>query len=126
MAITLGKDCSISLDNGTIFSARSVTLNESARTIDINAFGSRYAAVYHTGYDCTVSVELNDADDLGTAFNHMHAGTTFQVSGGAGGFSFTAVMTGISESDPIDGVATFTLEGKMTDPSLTRSSSAGG
>jgi hypothetical protein len=29
-------------------------------------------------------------------------------------------MTGISETDPIDGVATFTLEGKMTDPALVR------
>jgi hypothetical protein len=30
------------------------------------------------------------------------------------------VMTGISETDPIDGVATFTLEGRMTDPRLAR------
>jgi hypothetical protein len=29
-------------------------------------------------------------------------------------------MTGISETDPVDGVATFTLEGKMTDPRLVR------
>lgn len=120
MAITLGKDCSIVLDGGTVYSARNVTLTESARTIDVNAFGSRYSAVYSTGYECTVSVELNDADDLGTAFSKMHSGSTFQVSGGAAGFSFTAVMTGISETDPIDGVATFTLEGKMTDPRLVR------
>jgi hypothetical protein len=121
MAITLGKDCSISLDGGYITSARNVTLTESARTIDVNAYGSRYAAVYNTGYECTVSVELNDSDDLGTAFSHMSAGTTFTVSGGASGFSFLAVLTGISEADPIDGVATFTLEGKMTDPRLARS-----
>jgi hypothetical protein len=120
MAITLGKDCTISLDGGYITSARNVTLTESARTIDVNPYGSRYAAVYSTGYDCTVSVELNDEADLGTAFQKMHAGGTFQVSGGAAGFSFLAVMTGISESDPIDGVATFMLEGKMTDPRLVR------
>jgi hypothetical protein len=30
------------------------------------------------------------------------------------------VLTGISETDPIDGVASFVLEGKMTDPRLTR------
>jgi hypothetical protein len=97
-----------------------VTLTESARTIDVNAYGSRYAAVYSTGYECSVSVELNDAADLGTAFQKMHTGGTFQVSGGAAGFSFMAVMTGISESDPIEGVATFTLEGRMTDPRLAR------
>jgi hypothetical protein len=120
VAITLGKDCSIMLDGGYIFSARNVTLTESARTIDVNPYGSRYAATYNTGYDCTVSVELNNASDLGTAFEKMHTGGTFSVWGGAAGFSFLAVMTGISESDPVDGVATFTLEGKMTDPRLVR------
>jgi hypothetical protein len=30
------------------------------------------------------------------------------------------VMTGISETDPIDGVASFVLEGRMTDPALVR------
>lgn len=120
MAITLGKDCSIVLDGGYIFSARNVTLTESARTIDVNPFGSRYAGVYSTGYECSVSVELNDAADLGTAFQRMHTGGTFTVNGGASGFSFLAVMTGISETDPIDGVATFTLEGRMTDPRLAR------
>ena len=120
MAITLGKDCTIVLDGGTIASARNVTLSESARTIDVNPYGSRYAATYSTGYECTVSVELNDSADLGTAFQKMHTGGTFEVSGGAGGFAFLAVLTGISESDPVDGVATFTLEGKMTDPRLVR------
>ena len=120
MAITLGKDCSIVLDGGQIFSARNVTLTESARTIDVNAYGSRYAAVYSTGYECSVSVELNDAADLGTAFQKMHTGGTFTVNGGAAGFSFLAVMTGISETDPIDGVASFVLEGRMTDPALAR------
>ena len=118
MAITLGKDCSIVLDGGTVLSARNVTLSESARTIDINEFGSRYSAVYSTGYDCSVSVELNDPADLGTAFARLHSGTSFSVFGGAGGFAFQAVVTGITESDPIDGVVTCTIEAKMTHPSL--------
>jgi hypothetical protein len=50
----------------------------------------------------------------------MHTGGTFTVYGGAAGFAFLAVLTGITESDPVDGVATFTLEGKMTDPRLVR------
>jgi hypothetical protein len=120
MAITLGKDCRISLDGGIITSARNVTLTESARTIDVNPYGSRYAATYSTGYECTVSVELNDSADLGTAFRKMHTGGTFEVSGGAAGFSFLAVLTGISETDPIDGVTSFVLEGRMTDPRLER------
>jgi len=120
VAITLGKDCRITLDGGIIASARNVTLTESARTIDINPYGSRESSSYSTGYDCTVSVELNDAADLGSAFTRMHTGTPFMVSGGVGGFSFLAVLTGISESDPIDGVVTCTLEARMTDRRLTR------
>jgi len=120
MAIALGKDCTVSFAGSTIYSARNVTLTESARTIDINPYGSRYAAVYSTGYECSVSVEFNDGDDLGSAFSLMHTGGTFQVAGGQGGFSFIAVMTSITETDPIDGVATFVVEGRMTDPRLTR------
>jgi hypothetical protein len=97
-----------------------VQLTESARTIDVNPYGSRYAATYNTGYDCAVSVELNDVDGLGTAFEKMHTGGTFTVYGGAAGFAFLAVMTGISETDPIDGVSSFVLEGRMTDPRLVR------
>lgn len=121
MAITLGKDCFIALDGGVMASARNVQISEAARTIEINEFGSRYAAVYSTGYECTVSVELNDPAELGSAFARMHTGTSFSVYGGAGGFAFQAILTGISESDPIDGVVTCTLEGKMTHPTLRAS-----
>lgn len=120
MAVALGKDCTITFGGGEIYSARSVTLSESARTIDVNPYASRYASVYSTGYECAVSVEFNDSDDLGGAFALMHTGGTFEVAGGQAGFSFTAVMTSISESDPIDGVATYTVEGKMADPRLKR------
>lgn len=121
MAITLGKDCMIQFAGIFPFGVRSVTLSETARTIDVNAYGSRYVSVHNTGFDCSVSIELNDNAALGLAFQHMHAGTTFKVQGGASGFSFLAVMTGISESDPIDGVATFTIEAKMAFPDLERS-----
>lgn len=115
MAITLGKDCTIILDGRRVGSARNVVLSESARTIDVNAFGSRIAAVYSTGVDCSVQIELNDPVDVGTlAFLYMHTGKDFQVSGGTGGFVFDAVLTGITESDPIDGVVTYQLEAKAT------------
>ena len=120
MAITLGKDCSIILDGGAVFSARNVTLSESARTIDINEYGSRYSTVYSTGYDCSVSVELNDPADLGSAFARLHSGTSFTVYGGAAGFAFQAVVTGISESDPIDGAVSCVIEARMTHPTLRK------
>lgn len=111
MAITLGKDCSISI-GGNIASARSVTISESARTIDIEAFGSRLVEVYSTGYDATVSVELNDSADI--SFSQIQSGTSITVSGGSGGWSFPAVVTGIAETFSVDGVATFNVECKMT------------
>lgn len=119
MAITLGKDCRIVLNGTTIASARNVVLSESARTIDVNAFGSRLAAVYSTGYECSVQIELNNPSDVGPiGFQLLHTGRRFKVVGGASGFSFDAICTGITESDPIDGVVTCTIDAKLTDPSL--------
>ena len=117
MAITLGRNCSISV-GGNIASARSVTISESARTIDIEEFGSRYSSVYSTGYDASVSVELNDGADASGLFTSLQNGTSITVSGGTGGWSFPAVVTGISETFGVDGVATFTIEARMTKEGL--------
>jgi hypothetical protein len=113
VAITLGKDCSISID-GNIASARNVSLSYSVRTIDVEEYGSREAAVYPVGVEATVSVEFNDAADLGSVYGMVTAGTPITVSGGAGAWSFLAVVTSISETDPIDGVATYTVEARLT------------
>ncbi len=112
MAITLGKDCTVSC-GGTVASARSVTFSGTARTIEIEEFGSREAAVYSVGWDASVSIEFNDSSDLGGAFDALKDGTLLTVSGGAGGWSFPAIVTSVSETDPIDGVATFTVEAKL-------------
>lgn len=113
MPITLGKDCSISVGSN-VASARNVTITETARTIDIEPFGSRLRGVYSTGYDASVSVELNDGDDVSSLFTNCQDGTEITVSGGSGAWSFPAVVTSISEAFSVDGVATFTIEAKMT------------
>jgi len=117
VAITLGKDCTVSA-GGNIASARNVTWQQTARTIDIEEYGSRYADVYTTGYDVSVSIELNNSADTATVLASLEAGTSIMVSGGAGAWSFPAVVTSISESDPIDGVATFIVEARRTRPGL--------
>ena len=117
MAITLGKDCKIRLGNqeGTfIGSARNVSLSYSVRTIDVEEYGSREAAVYPVSVEAAVSVEFNDESDLTGAYSLVTAGTEITVAGGAGEWSFLAVVTSISESCPIDGVATFTVEARLT------------
>jgi hypothetical protein len=111
VAITLGKDCAISV-GGSIGSARNVTFSGTARTIDIDEYGVREAAAYSTGYELAISFEFNDSDDL--SFTQLLEGTPVTVSGGAGGWSFPAIVTGITETDPIDGVATFVVEARLT------------
>jgi hypothetical protein len=113
VAITLGKDCTVSA-GGTIASARNVSFTQTARTIDIEEYGSRYASVYSTGHDVSVSIEFNDVSDSAALNTAFLAGTDITVSGGAGAWSFPAVVTGITESDPVDGVATFTVEARVT------------
>lgn len=113
MAITLGKDCSISI-GGAIVSARSVSLAYSVRTIDVEPYGARDAAVYPIGYEATVSVEFLDSSDLGSVYSWITGGTEITVTGGSGNWSFPAVITGVTETCPIDGVATFTVEARLT------------
>lgn len=113
MAITLGKDCSVSV-GGTITSARNVSFTSTAKTIDIDPYGARDFPVYSVGYDTTVVVEFNDSVSASTIWTGLQNGSLMSVSGGAGGWSFDAVITGVSETDPLDGVATFTVEAKLT------------
>ena len=115
MAITLGRNCSISV-GGNIASARNVTISQTAKTIDVEEFGSRVSAVYSVGYDLTASIEMNDPADVTDA--QLINGTQITVSGGSGGWSFPAVVTGISETFGIDGVATFNVECKLTKEGL--------
>lgn len=117
MAITLGKDCTVSV-GGTVASARNVTFSMQAKTIEVEEFGSREAAVYSIGWDASVTVELNDSGDMGSILSDLMAGNEVTVSGGAGGWSFQAIPVAISETDPIDGVATFTVEAKLTKAGL--------
>ena len=112
MAILLGKDCAVSV-GGNVASARSVTFQMAAKTIEVEEFGERAAAVHSVGWDATVSVEFNNGSDLGNIMMMLMNGSTLTVSGGAGGWSFTAVPVSISETDPVDGVATFTVECKL-------------
>jgi len=113
VAITLGKDCTISIGS-TIASARHATLAYSVRTIDVEEYGSREAAVYPVGVEASVSVEFNDSADLGGVYSLVTSGSPVTISGGAGSWSFLGVITSISESDPIDGVATYTVEARLT------------
>lgn len=113
MAILLGKDATLSV-NGAVAGVRNVTWSETARTIDVEEYGSRVKAVYSTGYEVSVSMELNDDGSVFAAIGRLENGTEVTVSGGGGGWSFPAVVTSIQETDSIDGVVTYQVEAKMT------------
>lgn len=114
MAILLGKDATLNV-NGSVAGVRNVTWSETARTIDVEEYGSRVKAVYSTGYEATVSMELNDDGSVSSAITDLQDGTEVTVSGGGGGgWSFPAVVTSIQETDSIDGVVTYQIECKIT------------
>jgi hypothetical protein len=113
VAITLGKDVSVSLGSN-IASARSATLSGTARTIPIERYGSRLDEMYSTGRTATVSITLNNGSDATALFTKLVSGQSITVSGGSGGWSFPAVVTSINETCPLDGVCEFTIEAQLT------------
>ena len=121
MGITLGKDASVSIDGNPVAGVRNVTFTSTARTIDIEAYASRFVEVYSTGRDASVSMECNDSEAIGDLLTALNNGTEVSVSGGEGGFSFDAVITSVSETAPIDGVVTYQIEAKMTRTGLRTS-----
>ena len=111
MAITLGKDATLTVGD-VIASVRNVTWTATARTIEIEEYGSREQAVYSTGWAATVSFEINDDGDMD--LDLLLDGTLVAVTGGEAGWSFDAVVTGISETNPLDGATSWTVECALT------------
>ena len=111
MAITLGKEATLTV-GGSIASVRNVTWTATARTIDVEEFGVREAQVYSTGWEASVSFEINDDADMD--LDVLLDGTLVAVSGGEAGWSFNGVVTGITETNPIDGVTTWQVECRLT------------
>ena len=113
MAITLGKDATVSVD-GSIVGVRNVTFSSTARTIDVDEYGSRFVSVYSTGRDASLSMEVNDDTSISALFTSLNNGTVVTVSGQPGSWSFPAVITNISANAAIDGVATFQVDARLT------------
>lgn len=115
MAITLGKAATLTV-GGAIASVRNVQWQATAKTIEVEPYGSRLQSVYSVGWSASVSFEINDDSDLD--IDLLVNGTEVAVSGGEGGWSFEAVVTGISEINPLDGVTTWQVECQLTQEGL--------
>lgn len=111
MPITLGRTATLTV-GGAIASIRNVQWSAAARTIDVEEFGVRAAAAYSTGWEGAVSFEALDSSDI--AISTLTNGTLVAVSGGNAGWSFDAIVTSISEANPLDGVTSYQVECRLT------------
>lgn len=97
MAITLGKDVSIT----GVANARTVTVNNSASEVDVTKLGDTSRKFRKAVIEQTVEVEC--VDDPG-----VDVGDTFTLAGsGTGNVKY--VVTSVAQSEPIDGIITFTV-----------------
>jgi hypothetical protein len=113
VAIVLGKDATVSV-GGSVVGVRNVSLSSSARTIDVEEYGTRDVTVYQTGKDATLSMEINDDTSISTLFTALNNGSVGTITATPGGWSFSAVITNISQNAAIDGVVTWQVEARMT------------
>ena len=106
MAITLGKDVVIT----GVSNARSCTVSSSASEIDVTTFadGSAGFRKYKKAL-IEQTVELECVDEPG-----VDIGATFTLAGADTG-NVAYIVTNIAESDPIDGIKTFTVSGSRSD-----------
>lgn len=100
MAITLGKDVTITGVNG----ARSCTVDSQSSEIDVTAFGD--SARKYRKQLIEQTCELECVDDPGVSI-----GATFAL-GGPNTSSATFIVTNVSQNEPIDDIVTYTVSGQ--------------
>jgi hypothetical protein len=100
--ITLGKDVTI----GGVSNARSCTVTNSASEVDVTKFGDTSRRFRKALIEQTIEVECVDAPGV-------TIGATFTITGTTTG-NASYVCTNISESQPLDGVVTYTVSGSRT------------
>jgi hypothetical protein len=98
MAVTLGKDVTIS----GLSNARSITVNNTANEVDVTKFGDTFRTFVKAMVEQTIEVEC--VDSPGKA-----VGETFTLTGTTTGDTVEFVVTNVAQSQPIDGIITFTV-----------------
>ena len=108
MAISLGRDCSLSFNGVPVAGVRDVTIDETASTITVRPFGSRQSFRYQTGYEISATVETIDDAAAATAIAALESGSAIAVV--ATGATFAAIVTRVGDAQPLDGVRAFSIE----------------
>lgn len=119
MAITLGKDCTLSVGLApgnpvAVIGVRNVTAEQSVTEYEFTPYGSRQSFVYPTAYATTVTLEtIDDNVTSELLFSQwLEGGDKVNVIGS--GFAFTGVVTSVSDSQPLDGVRSFSVTIRAT------------
>ena len=71
MAITLGKDCSISVGGSSITGARNASISYQLRTITIDGMDTTDSETVNCGLDCTLNFETNEPNDVSALISSM-------------------------------------------------------
>ena len=100
--VTLGKDVTIS----GVTNARSCTVTNSASDVDVTKFGDTSRKFRKALIEQTIELECVDAPGVSV-------GGTFTISGTQTG-NATYICTNVTQSQPLDGIATYTVSGSRT------------
>jgi len=100
--VTLGKDVTIA----GVSNARSCTVTNSASEVDVTKFGDTSRKFRKALIEQTIELECVDAPGV-------TIGNTFTITGTQTG-NASYVCTNITESQPLDGVVTFTVSGSRS------------
>ena len=116
MAISLGRDVSVTWDGVNVPGIRDVQVSVAGTTREITPFGSRATFSYHTGYGVSISIDTIDDAAATTAIAAAIAGTEIAVV--LAGYSFTAVVANVSDSIPLDDKRQWSIQMTKTQTGL--------
>lgn len=102
VTVTLGKDVTIS----GVSNARSCTVTNTASDVDVTKFGDASRKFRKALIEQTIEVEC--VDDPG-----VDIGDTFTIGGTQTGDA-SYICTSVAESQPLDGIVTYTVSGSRT------------
>ena len=113
MAILLGRDATITVDGVTVAGVRDATIDTRATTIEVQPFGSRDRVSLSTGNSFSLSMDVIDDTAIPTLLAACAAGTVVTVAV-SGYSSYPAIIAGVSDAQPLDGVRAWTVTVERT------------
>jgi hypothetical protein len=116
MAIYLGRDAYVTWDGVAVPGVRDVQVSVAGTTREITPFGSRATISYHTGYSVSITIDTIDDAAATTAIAAAIAGTEIAVV--TNGYSFAAVVTNVSDSQPLDDARVWSIQMTKTQTGL--------